>query len=150
MPGSRNQAPPPATLRDAYKFFLPLMMTAELLMLSHAMVIAFLARMPDPAQILAAFSISFYLHATVGSPVWACQIVAISFIRDRAALRRLLMFSIQVAAVVAWVWIVLGVTPAGSWFFSSVFGASPEVAEIAKHCTLVLFMMVPFVMCGPS
>jgi len=143
---SSSRAPRPATIRDAYRFFLPLMLTAELLMLSHAMVIAFLARMPDPAQTLAAFSISFYLHATLGSPIWACQIVAVSFIRDRGSLHRLLAFSIQVTVAVAWVWILLGATPAGDWFFRSVFGASAQVAATAKHCTLVLLLMLPFVM----
>ena len=72
------------TLREAYKFFLPLIFMAELHMLSHAVISAFLARMPDPEPILAAYSMAFYLHATLGSPVWACQFVALSYIRDKA------------------------------------------------------------------
>jgi Na+-driven multidrug efflux pump len=137
---------PPATIKDAYRFFVPLMLTAELMMLSHAMVVAFLARMQDPAPILAAFSIAFYLHALVGSPVWACQIVALSFIRDRASLRTLLMFSFQAAGCVAWIWILIGATPAGDWFFITLFGASEAVARTAKYCTLLAFLMVPCVL----
>ena len=139
-------AKPPASIRDAYKFFLPLMLTAELMMLSHAMVVAFLARMQDPAPILAAFSIAFYLHATIGSPVWACQIVALSFIRDRASIRVLLVFSLQALALVAWIWLVVGATPLGDWFFTSLFGASEPVAHAAKQCMLVSFLMVPCVL----
>ena len=139
-------AKPPASIRDAYKFFLPLMLMAELMMLSHAMVVAFLARMPDPAPILAAFSIAFYLHATIGSPVWACQIVALSFIRDRASMRTLLIFSLQALGLVAWIWLLIGATPVGDWFFSSLFGASEPVARTAKLCTLVSFLMVPCVL----
>lgn len=137
---------PPASLRDAYKFFLPLMLTAELMMLSHAMVVAFLARMPDPAPILAGFSLSFYLHAALGGPVWACQIIALSFIRDRASLRTLLIFSLQAGALVAWIWILLGATPVGDWFFMTLFGASEPVARVAKLCTLLSFFMVPMVL----
>ena len=37
---------------------------AELHMLSHAIISAFLARMPNSEPILAAYSIAFYLHAT--------------------------------------------------------------------------------------
>ena len=66
------------------------MLMAELMMISHAVISAFLARMSDPEPILAAYSISFYLHATLGSPIWACQFVAVSFIKDRASMKRLL------------------------------------------------------------
>ena len=145
-PGGIGRPEPRASIKDAYKFFLPLMLTAELMMLSHAMVVAFLARMPDPAPVLAAFSIAFYLHATVGSPVWACQIVAVSFIRDRASLRTLLIFSLQTGGIVAWVWILIGATPVGDWFFVTLFGTSEPVARTAKLCTLVLFLMMPFVL----
>ena len=137
---------PPASIKDAYKFFLPLMLTAELMMLSHAMVVAFLARMQDPASVLAGFSIAFYLHAMIGSPLWACQIVALSFIRDRASLRTLLIFSLQSAGLVAWIWILIGATPVGDWFFMTLFGASEAVARAAKLCTLVAFLMVPCVL----
>ncbi|MED5472405.1 MAG: hypothetical protein VX824_00730, partial [Pseudomonadota bacterium] len=72
---------PTVTIKESYRFFTPLIFMAELHMLSHAIISAFLARMPDPEPILAAYSIAFYLHATLGSPVWACQFVAISFIK---------------------------------------------------------------------
>ena len=140
------QVQPPASIKDAYKFFLPLMLTAELMMLSHAMVVAFLARMPDPAPVLASFSIAFYLHATIGSPVWACQIVALSYIRDRVSLRALFIFSLQACAVVAWMWFLIGATPVGDWFFTTLFGASESVARTAKLCTLIAFFMVPCVL----
>ena len=97
---SDRDAASPVTLREAYKFFLPLIFMAELHMLSHAVISAFLARMPDPEPILAAYSMAFYLHATMGSPVWACQFVALSYIRDKASMRRLLLFSMQAFAAV--------------------------------------------------
>ena len=91
-------------------------------MLSHAIISAFLARMPDPEPILAAYSIAFYLHATLGSPVWACQFVAISFIKDRASTLRLFIFSTQTFLLVAWFWALIGLTPVGITFFVKVFG----------------------------
>ena len=133
------------TLREAYKFFLPLIFMAELHMLSHAVISAFLARMPDPEPILAAYSMAFYLHATLGSPVWACQFVALSYIRDKASMRRLLIFSIQTFAVVGWFWALIALTPVGPAFFKSVFGASPDVAREAQLCMLVSTLIVPFV-----
>lgn len=132
------------SIHDAYKFFLPLIFMAELHMLSHGVITAFLARMPDPEPILAAYSLAFYLHSTLGSPVWACQFVAISYIRDKASMRRLLIFSAQAFAVFGWFWALIALTPLGITFFHSVFGASAEVAREAQLCMIVSTLIVPF------
>lgn len=134
----------PASLGDAFRFFLPLMLMAELMMISHAVISAFLARMSDPEPILAAYSIAFYFHATLGSPVWACQFVAVSYIRDRASMRRLLFFSVQVAVGVIAVFSAVGLTPFGDWLYAGLFGAGPEVVRAAKNCTLIFSLVVCF------
>ena len=123
---------PTVTIKESYRFFTPLIFMAELHMLSHAIISAFLARMPNPEPILAAYSIAFYLHATLGSPVWACQFVAISFIKDRASTLRLLIFSSQTFLLVAWFWALIGLTPIGITFFVEVFGTSIDVAKEAQ------------------
>ena len=120
------------------------MLMAELMMISHAVISAFLARMPDPEPVLAAYSISFYFHATLGSPIWACQFVAVSYIRDRASMRRLLFFSLHVAAAVSLVLFTVGLTPAGNWLFQTLFGAGPEVAAAAQRCTLIFSFVMLF------
>ena len=134
----------PTSLGDAFRFFLPLMLMAELMMISHAVISAFLARMTDPEPVLAAYSIAFYFHATIGSPIWACQFVAVSFIRDRASMRRLLFFSLQVAAFVSLVLFTVGLTPVGAWLFRTLFGAGPEVADAAQRCTFIFSFVMLF------
>ncbi|MCH9670860.1 MAG: hypothetical protein K0U93_05365 [Gammaproteobacteria bacterium] len=133
------------TLREAYRFFLPLMLMAELMMISHSIIAAFLARMDNPEPILAAYSISFYAHATLGSPIWATQIVAVSFIRDRASLLRLFNFNLYLAGALLVLWVAIGLTPVGDWFFGTLFGASPEVVEVAKRCFMITYLIVVFV-----
>lgn len=133
------------TIREAYGFFAPLIFMAELHMLSHAVISAFLARMPDPEPILAAYSMAFYLHATLGSPVWACQFVAISYIKDRKSVIRLLVFSVQTFALVGWAWALIALTPLGIVFFGMVFGASEPVAVEAQKCMIVSTLIVPCV-----
>ena len=118
---------------------------AELHMLSHAIISAFLARMPDPEPILAAYSIAFYLHATLGSPVWACQFVAISYIRDRASVIRLFIFSTQTFLLVGWLWALIALTPLGLIFFILAFGVSEAVAKEAQLCVLISTLIVPCV-----
>ena len=50
---------PTVTIKESYRFFTPLIFMAELHMLSHAIISAFLARMPNSEPILAAYSIAF-------------------------------------------------------------------------------------------
>ena len=100
--------------------------------------------MADPEPVLAAYSISFYFHATLGSPIWACQFVAVSYIKDRASMQRLLLFSLQVAAAVSLILLIVGLTPAGDWLFRTLFGASPEVAHAAQRCTLIFTFAMLF------
>ena len=114
-------------------------------MISHSIIAASLARMANPEPILAAYSISFYTHATLGSPVWATQIVAVSFIRDRASLIRLFYFNLFIAACLLIVWLGIGLTPLGNWFFETLFGANHEVAQVAKRCFLTTYLIVVFV-----
>ena len=129
----------------AARFFLPLMLTAELMMISHAIISAFLARMDDPETVLAAYSISFYLHAALGSPVWACQVVAVSYIRDRASFLRMVSFGAWVGTPVIVLWAFIGTTPLGDWVYGGLFGAGPEVVRAAKHCTLIFIGMIVFI-----
>ncbi|MDC1172540.1 hypothetical protein OAU04_06190 [Alphaproteobacteria bacterium] len=136
---------PTVTIGGSYRFFTPLIFMAELHMLSHAIISGFLARMPDPEPILAAYSIAFYLHATLGSPVWACQFVAIAYIRDRASVLRLFIFSTQTFLLVGWFWALIALTPFGITFFVSTFGASETVAKEAQICILVSTFIVPCV-----
>ena len=129
----------------AARFFLPLMLTAELMMISHAIISAFLARMADPEAVLAAYSIAFYLHATLGSPLWACQIIAVSYIRDRASFVRMITFGTWVGVPLIVLWTLIGTTPLGDWAYGGLFGAGPEVVRTAKLCTLIFTGMILFV-----
>ena len=97
-------------------------------MISHAVISAFLARMTDPEPILAAYSIAFYFHATIG----------------RASMYRLLLFSLQVAGAIALVMFAVGLTPLGDWIFRTLFGAGPEVASAARRCALIFTFSMLF------
>lgn len=146
-PAAENDASTEATvsIRDSYRFFFPLIFMAELHMLSHAIIASRLARMDNPEPILAAYSIAFYFHATLGSPIWACQFVALSYLKDRASAWRLLIFSTQTFALVGWFWALIALTPFGVTVFGALFGASPEVAREAQICMLISTLIVPCV-----
>lgn len=114
-------------------------------MISHAIISAVLARMDDPESALAAYSIAFHLNATLGSPLWACQVIAVSYIRDRGCFWRMISFSVWLGVPLIVLWCLIGTTPLGDWVYGTIFGAGAEVVRAAKNCTLIFTVMIIFV-----
>lgn len=132
----------PVTLQDAYWFFLPLIFMSNMMMISHSIIHAFLARLPDPKLTLAAYNVAFSYHSVSGSPIWTAVMTALAFISDRRSVHQLFRFNLALAALIWAVGWVLGLTPLGDLLFSGVMGASPGVAHDAKRAVLI-FMLIP-------
>jgi Na+-driven multidrug efflux pump len=138
---------PGITMRDPLWFFMPLIFTAELMMISHSIIHAFLARLEDPTVTLAAFSISFILHSTLGSPIWTGPQVAISYISDKRSIVRLFWFHVQAGVVPTAVMLVVAWSPVGEWLYAGLMGAGPKASAQAQAATLYftfVFLVVPF------
>ncbi|MBI4081547.1 MAG: hypothetical protein HY423_02945 [Candidatus Lambdaproteobacteria bacterium] len=133
------------TLAGAYWFFMPLILVAEMMTITHSIILATLARVPNPQTALAAYNIAFSVHNIIGSPGWAMAFIALAYARDRRSSRTLL-------AVNAWLLIALmagyfsvGLTPLGDWVYGTLLGGSPEVVRQARRCTVILFFIMPAV-----
>ncbi len=140
-----DPVPPPSpsvSLREAYLFFLPLIFMAEMMMISHSVIHAFLARLPEPKLTLAAYNVAFSFHSVAGSPIWTAPMTSLAFITDRRSIVRLFHFHLVVSAAIWAVGWLVGLTPLGDLLFSGVMGASAEVAERAKLAVLI-FMLIP-------
>ena len=138
---------PGITMKDPFWFFMPLIFTAELMMISHSVIHAFLARLADPTATLAAFSISFILHGVVGSPLWVGPQVAITFLSDKRSVGRLFRFHMQATVVPTALMLLVAWTPAGVWLYAVFMGAGAEVVRQAQEATVyftLVFFVVPF------
>ncbi len=135
------------TIRDAVWFFLPLTFTAQMMMISHSIIHAFLARLDAPTITLAAFSIAFVMQSTLGSPMWVGPQVSISFIVDKRSMLRLFWFHMQAALLPSAGMLALAWSPLGDWLYGSMMGAGPETTAQAKMATFYftfVFFAVPF------
>lgn len=136
----------PITLKDATRFFLPLIFMTELNMISKSVIHAFLARMVAPKVALAAFSVSFGFYYTLTSPTEISMLLSISYLKSRRAIGHLLGFFCVVLAgpmvvvqLVAW-------SSLGDWLYGGVFGASPEAIAQARLATFLLSFSAPILM----
>ena len=136
---------PPLTLSLVYRFFAPLIVMTALTMGSMSVIHAALARMEQPKVLLAAFSIAMSFHGALGSPIWTTPYMALTVVRDRASLRRLLRFLAWIMAGLGLVDLLVAFSPFGTWLYGTLLGASDEVVRQARWCTLIFFAEMPLV-----
>ncbi len=135
----------PPTLRDAYFFFLPLILMSEMMMISHPIIHGFLARTHQPTISLAAYNAAFSFHASIGGPVWTTPLICLGFMRDRTSVRRLLSFSLRVAFVITFIECLVGLSPLGDYLYGSLMRVSAETARQAKIANVVMALVMPLV-----
>ena len=119
-------------------FFLPLIMMTQLHQISHSVVHAFLARLENPAEVLAAFSIAFCFNITLASTNMVVIQYGISFISDRSSFWKVFRFALMVCIVTVTVIETVALTPIGNLVFGKWMGASPAVVIQARQASGIL------------
>ncbi len=133
----------PITLRDAYRFFLPLVFMTELNMISKSVINAALARSEGQNVTLAAFHVGFTLYYALASSTEVSALLTLAYLKTRRALRRLLPFMVGIA-VPSWILAqFIAFTPLGDWVFTTFFGVSEAVVVQAKQTTFLLSLSAP-------
>ena len=141
--GHRGDQRPAASIREAYQFFWPLIFTAELMMLSHSVIHGALARLPDAQTTLAAYSLAFYTHASLGSPFWASHLIGLAFIKKHSDLKAVYTFQALLVLAGSWFWLLLGLTPVGHFFFGVLLGAPPTIVLQAQRAMTIFWFNIP-------
>ncbi|HEX9842609.1 MAG TPA: hypothetical protein VGC20_07650, partial [bacterium] len=137
--------PPPriVTPRDAAAFFLPLIFMAQLMMISHSVIHAWLARGALPTEALAAFSIAFAVNALLSSAFRPLHQIALSYVTDRRSILRVWRFGMTIAAGNLLLIGALALTPLGDWVYGGLLGAGPAVVAQARAASLVFAPIFP-------
>ncbi len=133
------------SLGEAARFYLPLIFMAELMMVSHTIVHANLARFPDPTIALAAFSIAFSIQTMLASFVGILTLVAISFVTDRKSVFQVVRFGWVTTAFTTAFMFSVALTPLGDMLYGGLLGAGPEVTAQAREASLWFSFVLPMV-----
>jgi Na+-driven multidrug efflux pump len=126
------------TLKTVVLFFLPLMFMMELHQVSHAVVHAFLARLPNPLFTLAAYSIAYSFNSMFSCVIYPSIQTGISFIADRASFWRLVLFYCLIATFPFVLIMMTVLTPLGDMIFGGWIGASAEVVKQTRTASAVM------------
>jgi len=126
------------TLKTIVLFFLPLLFMMELVQLSHTIINAFLARLPDPTEALAAFSIAFALNIAASGISATSTQLGICFITDRTSSMRLFRFLALLLLTPFCIIELISLTSLAEMVFGEWMGASPGVVFQARRASAVM------------
>ena len=134
------------SIKDALRFFLPLIFMTELNMISKSVINAFMARLPSPKIGLAGLNVAFFFYFALTSPNETANLLSISYLRDRRSFLHLYGFFCVLLALPLTLAGVIALTPFGAWLYSTLFGGSAEVIRQAQEATLILMLSAPVLM----
>lgn len=135
----------PLALKDVTAFFLPLALTSNLMMVSHSIIHAAMARWENATVSLAAFSAVFTFHTILSSPTVVAPFTMLAFLRDRRAMAQLLRFHGLVMLAPMALMVAVAATPLGGWIFGDLLGASPAVAAQARQAAWLFALLHPII-----
>jgi len=130
------------TYKAILVFFLPLIFMQELHQISHSVIHAFLARLANPKQTIAAFSIAFAFVTTLSGINSICIHAGISFIKDRVSLWRLLRFFSLVGSCLFITIELVALTNWGDILFGRWMGAGAEVVRQARMACAIMGLWI--------
>lgn len=145
MHGVKSLANNPAgpTYREIAAFFLPLSVTNLMLVTSHSIVNAGVARTAQPELALAAYALARSLVRLIENPVFMVRQTVVSLVKDRDSYLQVRRFIYAITFLVTLIIALLAYTPAGYYAFRNVMGATHDIA-VQSHLALKILVLMPF------
>ena len=134
---------PSLSQRDITVFFLPLVLWSLLIMGTHSVINATLAREADPTIVLAAYSVALAVYRTVNAWSISMQQIGLAFITDRRSIGRLALLGQELVCLNMLILGLLAFTVFGDWVYGNLFGASTAVVLQAKRASFWLAFILP-------
>ncbi|MDW7657719.1 MAG: hypothetical protein SCM11_11160 [Bacillota bacterium] len=121
----------PGEMKDQARFFLPLAMTSFVIIITHSLFNAGLARLPDPEVLIAAFAVAKSLMHIFQSPVTMIRQTVTALIDHRKNFRKTTIFIFSVAGTVVAIMGIVAFTGLSRWFFREIMGLSGQTLHEA-------------------
>jgi hypothetical protein len=128
------------TYSEILRFYLPLVITSQMMTLSVPLINLGLGRTADPVLALAGYAVGFSVSVVCNAPVLTARAVTAGLVRSAASYRVVARVMRWLGLILSGVALGLALLPAGDWLFLEVLGA-PE--SIARQARLVLLLQSP-------
>lgn len=137
-------APIPLPLRAVLRFFLPLAATYTIMMATHLIMNAGLARTSSPEISIAAFAVGMSVIGLFEAPALVMRSASISLGRSESAFRIVSRVAYVILGVTTAVMAAIAFSPAGTWMFKVIFGV-PDGLVGPSLLALRMGVLVPVI-----
>jgi progressive ankylosis protein len=121
------------------RFYFPLALTSIIGLTVHPMLTFFMGRAPAPVESLAVFPVVHGLSFLFRAPGFSYQEAVIALVGRRFEhVRRLAVFGAAMALATSGGLALVAFTPLAGFWFETVSGLPPELAELARVPTMIL------------
>jgi hypothetical protein len=135
---------PPLRMRAFMYFYIPLAMTSLLTLLVQPLGSAALSRMPLALASLAVWPVVSGFIFMLRSMGMAFNEVVVALLDEPGAAASLRRFAMLLASATTTLLILLAATPLSSWWFETVSGLSPDLAELARNSVWFALLLPAF------
>ncbi|MEX2355729.1 MAG: hypothetical protein WD535_01720 [Thermaerobacterales bacterium] len=133
------------TWPDLFRFYGPLATTMLLQKATPPILVAFIARAPDPALHLAAWPVAWGLMMLFGVATAMLSQIVIPLVRPLAHRLKSLRFSNLTGLALSGIMAVIAFSPAGHWYFSNLIGVKEPVLSAVTAAARAL-VIIPVLM----
>lgn len=135
---------PPLRMRAFLDFYIPLGMTSLLTLLILPMGSAALSRMPLALSSLAVWPVVSGFIFMLRSMGMAYNEVVVALLDRPGAVASLQRFALFLAGTTTTLLVLLAATPLSTWWFETVSGLSPDLAELARSSVWFALLLPAF------
>jgi len=133
-----SAGPGPLDLRAITRFYLPLVLTSQMMTLAVPLINLALTRAADPQLHLAAYGVCFGLLVFLNAPMLISRDVGSGMATDRARWRRMIAITVAGGVAIGLLDVAIALTTLGDWFFGTLLEATPRVVTEARATALVM------------
>ncbi|MFC2171856.1 hypothetical protein ACFLU6_04410 [Acidobacteriota bacterium] len=126
------------TIRQILKFYLPLVLTAQMMTLSAPIINTGLGRSDDPKLAIAAYAVGFILSLFLHSPLFVTQQVTTALSKNRRNFLAIARFFLTGSVILSILDTVVAQTLLGDIIFVDLIGATPRISVEAKIVVQIL------------
>ncbi|MQY81104.1 MAG: hypothetical protein GH158_02535 [Dehalococcoidia bacterium] len=123
---------------NVFWFYLPLAVMWLTMGLENPIITAFIARLPEVRENLAAFGVAFSLALVVASPIIMLITAATALAYNRANYNRLLSFTNLLSLMLTLLHLLIGVTPLYRIIVDTIIGVPEVIIEPSRRAFLVM------------
>lgn len=135
---------PPLQMSAFLDFYIPLAMTSLLTLLIQPLGSAALSRMPMALASLAVWPVVSGFIFMLRSMGMAFNEVVVALLDEPGAAASLRRFALLIASATTTIIVLLAATPLSSWWFETVSGLSPDLAELARNSVWFALLLPAF------